>query len=252
MCLIVFSYRQHPHYPFILAANRDEFLNRPTRAMQWWAEEDNQILAGKDLQAGGTWLGITKQGKFAAITNYRDFRNLKPDSPSRGPIIIDFLKSSSDALSFLNELDRKAGMYNGFNLLIGNITDQLFYYSSFNSEIKEIQAGLHGISNAFMDTPWPKLLKARQLFSQATSQNEPDVNTMILYMADRETFPDELLPDTGIGIELERFLSSVAMKNDKYGTRSTTIVLAGKDQQVQIIEKEIDTESLQTFKFYIT
>jgi uncharacterized protein with NRDE domain len=217
--------------------------------MQWWTEEGNQILAGKDLQAGGTWLGITKQGKFAAITNYRDFRNLKTDSPSRGPIIIDFLKSNSDTLSFLHELDKKAGLYNGFNLLIGNITDQLFYYSSVNSEIKEVKAGIHGISNAFMDTPWPKLLKAKQLFSQTLTGTPPDIEKMMMILADKETFAGELLPDTGIGLEMEKFLSSIYIRNDKYGTRSSTVICVKNSYEVNIYELKRDLGQLNSFIF---
>ena len=155
MCLILFAFRVHPFYPLIVAANRDEFLERPTAAASFWSDQ-NEILAGRDLSAGGTWLGITRGGRFAAITNHRDLRRRRPNDPlSRGSLVLSALKSEPD----LKSADR----YDGFNLLFGSALD-LRYSNNIDGSLSDVSPGIHGLSNHLLNTPWPKVLKAKTGF----------------------------------------------------------------------------------------
>lgn len=241
MCLLVFSYKQHPKYDLIFATNRDEFYGRPTRPAQFW-EEHPSVLAGKDLKAGGTWLGITKDGKFSALTNYRDTSIQKEDPPSRGHLVLDFLIGDEDPEKYLQEVDKKANEYHGFNLLVGNMK-RLMYYSNQQKELIEIEPGLHGLSNKFMDTPWPKVRKAKnklqKIVKEDEDENENDVSEEKLFdlLLDHERAPDEELPDTGISKEMERAVSPIFIKTENYGTRNSTIVLVDKSGKVTFEER---------------
>lgn len=162
MCLITFSYKNHPFYKLIVAANRDEFYQRPTRAAQFWTDEQlPDILAGKDLKANGTWMGVSKTGRWGALTNYRDPSNINENAPSRGDLVLDYLKSDSNERAYLKEIKDNGKKYNGFNLLIGG-KDSLYHFSNETNSIKEIEPGIHGVSNALLDTNWPKLDHAKK------------------------------------------------------------------------------------------
>jgi uncharacterized protein with NRDE domain len=253
MCLIVFAKNVHPKYKLIFAANRDEFYNRPSEQVEFWAKYPD-LLAGKDLQAGGTWLEITKQGRFAAITNFRDLKNLKPDAPSRGNLTLDFLTSNISPEEYYAELLTKIIDYNGFNLLLGTV-DELFYFSNMTEGIKIIESGIHGISNAILDTPWPKVEKGKQQLQNLIQHEEIHAFEVIDILKNSTQAKDEDLPDTGVGIDLERMLSPIFIKSEKYGTRCSTVVMIDNDDNVKFVEKfffdGIGHFSNREFKFKI-
>jgi len=253
MCLIVFAKDVHPKYKLIFAANRDEFYNRPSEQAEFWTEYPD-LLAGKDLQAGGTWLGITKQGRFAAITNFRDLKNLKTNAPSRGKLTLDFLTSDISPTDYYAKLKPNLNNYNGFNLLLGTI-DELFYFSNMIDGLKKIETGIHGISNAILDTPWPKVKKGKQDLQKLLQQDEIHAFEVIDILKNSTTAKDEELPDTGVGLELERMLSPIFIKSEKYGTRCSSVVMVDNNNNVKFVEKfffdGIGHFSNREFKFRI-
>jgi len=234
MCLILFSYLKHPRYRLILAANRDEFYDRPTESAGFW-EEDGNILAGKDLKLGGTWLGITRNGRFAAITNYREPGSFKPDAPSRGKLVSGFLEGTAAPCDYLRAAAASAGKYNGFNILVGD-TDKLCYFSNRDGGVKELAPGLYGLSNHLLDTPWPKVQLGKRLLGAALDGDfRPDELFRILRNSIRPD--DSQLPDTGIGLDWERVLSTVFIKSPVYGTRSSTLVTVDYEGNVEFTER---------------
>lgn len=235
MCLIVFSYKQHPKYNLIFAANRDENYERPTRKAQFW-DDYPEILAGKDLKAGGTWMGITKEGDFAAITNFRDPAIQKSNPPSRGHLVLDFLKNDSDPVSYLQEVDQKAERYMGFNLLAGTV-EQLGYYSNQATNIKLLDSGLYGLSNHLLDTPWPKIKWAKNGLTQIMQDDEISEEAIFGLLADDHEAPNEELPDTGIPKDIEKKVSPIFIKSDGYGTRCSTVLLIDTEGEVTFTER---------------
>ncbi len=235
MCLIVFAYKVHKKYSLILAANRDEFFNRPTAALNVW-EDSPEIIAGRDLKEGGTWMGFNRQGRFAALTNVRNPSSIKLNSRSRGDLIAPFLSSDVDPFSYLKDVKSRIEDYNGFNLLAGD-TNDLFFISTTDKKIIKIFPGVHAVSNHTINTPWVKVEKVKEGLnkmienrqikeSQADNLNISDIESYLYtMMKNREPASDEALPDTGVGIELERQLSSVFVSMPGYGTRSTSVVL---------------------------
>jgi uncharacterized protein with NRDE domain len=235
MCLVVFANNVHKNYKFIFAANRDEFYNRPTEQAEFWTDYPD-LLAGKDLQAGGTWMGITKQGRFAAITNFRDLKNFKDVAPSRGKLTLDFLANEIEPEEYYKSLKSTLNDYNGFNLLLGNI-DELYYFSNMNYGLKKLEPGIYGLSNALLDTPWPKVEKSKQYLKKIIAQEKIHPWEVLNILHDTALAKDEELPDTGVGLELERLLSPVFTKMEKYGTRCSTVVLVDQYNNVKFIEK---------------
>lgn len=226
MCLTVFAFHTDPEYPLIFASNRDEFYERPAQPATFWYDHP-ALLAGRDLKAGGTWLGITSNHRFAAITNYRDLKSIKQNAPSRGDIVTDYLTSGLNAPDFLNKLKNKADQYNGFNLLAGTTTE-LWYYSNEQDKIVKVEPGIHSLSNAFLNTPWPKTEKAKSGFTSILQNNRDHMNPEIFeLLKDDEQFPDKFLPSTGLSIEMERRVSSIFIKSENYGTRCSTLIKAG-------------------------
>lgn len=238
MCLIVFAYNVHPSYRLILAANRDEFYERPSLPADFWEDQQN-VLAGRDLKEGGTWLGITKDGKFAAVTNYRDPSALKSNAPSRGRLVSRYLIGKQNAGGYLVDVSSQADKYNGFNLLIGDDND-LFVFSS-NGEKQKLNPGIYGLSNHNLDTPWPKVSRGKRLLKSTLDQKGTELKeALFTVLADRHIPPDSKLPSTGVGLEWERILSSMFIKSPDYGTRSSTIILIGKNRRVRFVEKNFD------------
>ena len=200
MCLIVIGWRAHPDYPLVVAANRDEFFARPSAPVDFWPEAP-QILAGRDLEAGGTWLGVTRHGRFAALTNYREGGRQHPDAPSRGALVADYLAGTADAGAYLQAVAARGGDYNGFNLFAGD-GERLGYYSNRSGEAatpRWLSPGIYGLSNHLLDTPWPKLAAAKCAFTAAL-QTLPDEAPFFSLLAVREIVPDEHLPQTGVQI----------------------------------------------------
>lgn len=227
MCLIVLAYRVHPRYPLIVAANRDEFLDRPALPAHFWTDAPH-ILAGRDLKAGGTWLGITSAGRFAALTNYRDLRVTAVSGRSRGALVRSALDGD------LSEVDGRA--FDGFNLLHGEV-DALRYSNNIDGTDVALTPGIHGLSNHLLDTPWPKVVRARECFSEAIKAEEPPMEDLFALLSDPTRAPDHTLPDTGLDLERERALSSVLIATEGYGTRCSTVVMIGSDGAVRFAER---------------
>jgi uncharacterized protein with NRDE domain len=234
MCLIAFAHNHHPYYPFILIANRDEFYNRPTSTLDYW-EDHPSIMGGRDLKAKGTWMAMNTSGAFAAITNFRDLQNLRADAKSRGDLPTDFLLKNDSAGHYLDKVHAEASQYNGFNLLVGS-TKELFHYSNYENTINKVEDGVHGLSNALLDTPWPKLSKLKTNFTQVIEKNF-EINDLLDLLADEEKANDEDLPDTGIPLELERSLSSICIRRPDYGTCCSTVVTIDGSGNVTFVEK---------------
>jgi len=235
MCLIFFSYNMHSDFRLILAANRDEFYDRPTKMLDFW-EDAPDILAGRDMKEMGTWMGITRTGRFAALTNYRDPRSLKPDAPSRGLLVSDFLSGKDSAKQYLERVQALGHEYNGFNLLVGD-AENLFYYSNKGTGIRKIFPGFYGISNHLLDTPWPKVEKGKAELAILFARKRIDIQAVFQVMADR-TYPrDDMLPDTGAGLEWERILSPLFVSSENYGTRSSSVLLIGRTGETVFAER---------------
>jgi uncharacterized protein with NRDE domain len=252
MCLITFAYKSHPEYSLILLANRDEFYARPSKAMHFW-EDHPDILAGKDLEQGGTWLGINQQGKFTAVTNYRDGLKTKANALSRGAITRDFLTSDQDPTGYLKQLLPKQDKFGDYNLLLGDQSG-IYYQSNREGAIHEIKPGTYGLSNALLDTPWPKLIKVRSELARALSNTKLSSKKLLGIMSDSTQAVTSELPDTHIPLEWEQLLSSCFIQSDKYGTRTTTLLLQKLSGETTIIEKSFGPkgfEKEQSFELMI-
>lgn len=228
MCLILLSYSSHPVYRLIFAANRDEFYDRPTAPLGFWPEASH-ILAGRDLKSGGTWLGVTKTGRICAITNFRDPAVQILDAPSRGLLVADYLKGSESPKKYLQKVREAGTRYNGFNLLAGDESG-IFCFSNRSGEISRLSPGIHGLSNHLLDTPWPKVAKGKKCLEKILSSDEIDCESIFGLLSNGDLPSDNDLPDTGVGLEWERILSPLFIKSDIYGTRSSSIVLIGKEK----------------------
>ena len=238
MCFIVFAYKVHPSYRFIAAANRDEYYERPSSPVAFW-EDAPQVLAGRDLKEGGTWMGVTRRGRFAAITNFRDPGALKTSAPSRGKLVSTFLTGSESAVSYVNRISRQAQKYNGFNLICGDHHELLVY--SNRGKIEKLEAGIYGLSNLFLDSPWPKVIKGKRALSAAMNKKGPDLEAALFkLLSDRKNAPDHKLPSTGVGLEWERLLSSIFIESPSYGTRSSSVLLIAKNKRIKLVEKVFD------------
>ncbi|MFJ7972881.1 NRDE family protein [Psychrobacillus sp. NPDC096389] len=236
MCLINFQFHTHPNYKLIVAANRDEFYDRKAEPAHFWKDAPN-LLAGRDLVGLGTWLGMTKEGKFAALTNYRDPSAVGSGKVSRGEIVQKFLVGSLSSKEYLQSLNRDKEKYSGFNVIIGD-AEKLYYYNNIEGEITEIIPGTHGLSNKFLNTAWPKVEKGREsLKAYSSSKMELDVDELFTMMTDSEVARDEELPNTGVGVELERQLSPLFIKIPNYGTRCSTVILVDNNNHITFSER---------------
>jgi len=236
MCLITFAYNHHPGYRLVLAANRDEFLDRPTAPLGYHYPGE-RILAGRDLRSGGTWLGVAADGRLAAITNYRDPSRLMNPSPSRGEIILDYLRSGLAAEAFLEKFSPRAGRYSGFNLLLAD-SAHLVYYSNINNRSTSLPPGVYGLSNHLLDTPWPKVERAKMLLTGTLAENKViDHEAFFQLLADRTCPEDALLPDTGIGLEWERLLGPICIHSPTYGTRSSSLLTITDTGRAELCER---------------
>ncbi|MCA1557792.1 MAG: NRDE family protein [Acidobacteria bacterium] len=234
--MILLAHRAHREYPLILAANRDEFYERPTAQAHFWAAAPD-TLAGLDLERGGTWLGVTRRGRIAAITNYREPQAKIKDAPSRGLLVSRFLSSDEEPEQYLSQLSASASRYNGFNLIVG-ASSPLCYFSNRIDAPAEIPPGIHGLSNHLLDTPWPKVERGMKALSEAVAlEGQLSVEAMFKVLADEARAEDLALPETGVGLELERVLSPLFIRSPVYGTRSSTIVLINHYQEVIFIER---------------
>ncbi|MBL6447195.1 NRDE family protein [Fulvivirga sp. 29W222] len=239
MCLILFAYKTHPKYKLVVAANRDEFYSRPTEPAMFW-EDKPLILAGKDLTAGGTWMGVSKQGKISMLTNYRDLKNIKQNAPSRGHLVSDFLENEVSAYDYLQRIAKNGNQYNGFNLICGTV-DELYYYGNYKAGIYPITSGYHGLSNALLDTQWPKVDKGMNKLREVLKAVNIDPGHLFESLYDDIKAPEHLLPDTGVGIERESMLSPMFIKSPDYGSRCSTVLLVSNDNDVRYLERTYNT-----------
>lgn len=244
MCLIFLSIDDHPKYKLIVAANRDEFYQRKTAPVAEWQDHPN-VIGGRDLEAHGTWMAMTKDGKIGMVTNYRDLKNINPNAPSRGHLVTDFLFNNDNPEPYLKEIHLKASAYNGFNLIIGS-ADQLYYYSNYQSRIKKLTKGFYGLSNHLLETPWPKVARGKEKMGAVLSKADVDPHAIFNVLLDERIAADDQLPDTGLDIERERALSAMFIKTPNYGTRCSTVVLVDNNNTVSYIERVYD---LKTFAF---
>lgn len=234
MCLLLIVKNNHPDFKLIIAANRDEFYNRPAEPAAFW-KNFPFLLAGKDVQGGGTWLGLTRGGRFSALTNFRDLKNINPDAPTRGKLTLDFLTGKDSPSVYYEKIKGSAGLYKEFNLITGIGTD-LFYFSNVSGEFKELSDGIYGLSNSLLDDPWPKVMQIKKVFLEKMKDIK-NPWSLVDTLADNSPFEDALLPDTGVGIELERTLSPVFVKTPVYGTRCSTVIFVSENNEVSFAER---------------
>jgi uncharacterized protein with NRDE domain len=226
MCIIFIAFEAREDYPLILAANRDEFYNRPTAGAGWW-DDAPDVFAGRDLVGGGTWLGLTRSGRFAAVTNYRDPAG-RVGTISRGNLVADFLRSDAPAGEYMEVVRARAAEFSGFNLVAGEINEirrELFYYSNRGDEIRKLDGGIYGLSNHLLDTPWPKVGGGKARFEGLIKRTAFNKEDLFELLTDDALAPDEALPDTGVGLEIERALSAIFIKTPVYGTRCSTVLM---------------------------
>ena len=236
MCLINFCFQAHDRYKLVIAANRDESFQRPTQQAHYWKDAPS-ILAGRDLEKMGTWLGVTKTGRIAALTNFRDPSEKTEGKQSRGDIVRDFLEGSQSPKVFMSELQRQKDQYPGFNLLAGT-ADELLYYSNRRDEIETVTPGIHSLSNAFLNTPWPKTEKGKAYLEECL-RHSPATHTDCLFsfLQDGKWAADEELPSTGVSLDWERKLSPLFINSEDYGTRSSTVLIIDQMNHVTFTER---------------
>jgi uncharacterized protein with NRDE domain len=243
MCLLVFAYRQHPNYELVVCANRDEAYDRASSPARYW-EDAPQVLAGRDLEKGGTWMGISSTGRFAALTNFRDPAQRDPSAPSRGLIVSDFLRGAEPAQPYLAELAPRSRGYNDFNLFLRDATG-CFYFSSRSGNVVKLGPGLYGISNELLDVPWPKVVRAKAALAKTLRETdwiEPE--QLLSLLADRSLPDDAALPDTGVGLEWERVLAPAFIVAPHYGTRASTVLLIEYNGRATFVERSYAPEGL--------
>ena len=233
MCLIVVAWRVRPGMPLVVAANRDEWRDRPAEPAHWWPEE--QILAGRDLKAGGTWMGVTREGRFAAVTNFRDPADKRSTALSRGGLVTEYLLSLDTPREFARRLAARVPDYNGFNLILGDGAS-LVFFGSREGEARDITPGVHGLSNHLLDEPWPKVVRGRRAMESALSDEDP-APSLFEMLSDPDGAPDVVLPNTGIGLAWERRLAAPLITGDDYGTRASTVVTFSAAGEVSFEER---------------
>ena len=242
MCLLALAWNAHPRYRLVLAANRDEWHARPAARLAPWPEAPT-LLAGRDLQAGGTWLGLGEDRRFGVVTNFREGAPPRPAAPSRGGLIPAFLAGRQPAADFLDGLSGTATAYAGFNLLLGDAR-QLWYASNRAAPFaRPLPAGVYGLGNGLIDTPWPKLLRLRQgLADWSHGGAAGRLSALFELLADRQRVPHDQLPRTGLEPEWEHLLSSPFVHHPDYGTRCSTVVLIGHDGSLETIERSFSAD----------
>jgi uncharacterized protein with NRDE domain len=241
LCLIVLAWKARADLPLAVAANRDEWRARPTEPAHWWPDHP-ELLAGRDLEAGGTWMGITRSGRFAAVTNFRDPSDKRSTARSRGGLVAEFLRGHDAPEPYLSRLATRASEYNGFNLIVGD-GESLWYFGSRENEARSIAPGIHGLSNHLLDEPWPKVVRGRAAMEEALRERDP-APQLFAMLSDSRGAPDESLPDTGVGIAWERRLASALITGPEYGTRSSTVLSVNVEGAVRFEEHTLGADGV--------
>lgn len=240
MCLILFAWNEHPEAALVLAANRDEYYGRPSRPARWWPELPG-VLGGRDLAGGGTWFGVDRQGRWAAVTNIRDPRALVAQGRSRGELVREYLAGTETPRACLDRVAAAAGAYRPFNLLVGS-PGELGYFGSRSGPPQLLAPGLYGLSNAGLDTPWPKVAGGRAALGRQLKPGALEEKSLLALLADGTPAPDETLPDTGVGLERERQLSPRFIHSPGYGTRCSTLLLLFRDGRARFVEQTFQAD----------
>jgi uncharacterized protein with NRDE domain len=237
MCLVLLLHDTHPDYRLIVAANRDEFYDRPTLPAALWPDAPG-LVAGRDLRAGGTWLGIDRTGRFAAVTNYRQGQREPAASRSRGHLVSDYLIGRMSPRAHIARIQRDAEQYNGFNVIAGD-AEEVVYFSNREGVARVLAPGVYGLSNHLLDTPWPKVTAGKVALGELARETAAPrlMEELFARLSDRTRPADSLLPETGIGPEWERLLSSAFIASADYGTRSSTVVLVNRDGRTTFAER---------------
>lgn len=242
MCLVVLAIRQSPQYPLILAGNRDEFHRRPTQKAGWWPDRP-EVIGGRDLQAGGTWLALHRNGRFATVTNYRDAEPVSPTLRSRGHLVTDFLKSNLTALDYLDTID--GDKYAGFNLIAGD-DKKVAYRSNRGADARELPPGVYGLSNALLDGRWDKVERSKQRLSALLDRDAVNETTVLHLLDDRALGPVEEVDSTNLSFTLAHAISAPFIVTPDYGTRSSTVVFADHEGRWHITERRFDADGNST------
>ncbi|MEW9052175.1 MAG: NRDE family protein [Neobacillus sp.] len=250
MCLVLFAYHAHPEFKLIVAANRDEFYQRPTAPAHYW-DDVPEILAGRDLEKMGTWMGVTKTGRFAALTNYRDPNEMTEGKHSRGEVVANALMYYGKTKEYMESLEKTPSLYPGYNLLAGD-SDSLYYYSNVGQELRKVEPGIHGVSNHLLNSEWPKVQIGKEGMSALLQEKQGNLTEKLFtLLQNADPAPDELLPKTGISLEWERMLSPLFIKSEGYGTRSSTVLFMS-DNEIQYIERVFTKDDVTEQKFTIS
>ena len=245
MCLLVIAWRSHPRYRLVVAGNRDEFHERPAAPLGWWGDAPD-VLGGRDLRAGGTWLAFARSGRFGLVTNFRDASGAPPGAPSRGELVPAFLHGAKPAAGFLSGLLPGIREYAGFNLLLGD-THGLHYCCNVGDEgPRELVPGIYGLSNHQLDEPWPKLVRTRQRFAAELAHDDPAPVTLFDVLADRVPAVADDLPATDLPVDLERALSAPFVRHERYGTRCSTLAFVAHDGRTRVHERRFDASGAQS------
>jgi uncharacterized protein with NRDE domain len=255
MCLVLLAWRVHPDFPLVFAGNRDEAYARPSAAAGFWAD-DPGIFGGRDLEKGGTWLGVTRGGRLAAVTNYRDGTAARTAPRSRGELVANFLRGADDPRAYLGRVAARASDYGGFALIVSDL-QRMYWLSNRGQGIGEVPPGVHGLSNHLLDTPWPKVTRGRERLSALMNSDEAKlVAGLQEVLADRTVAADPELPDTGVGLQRERELSPSFVAGERYGTRASTVLLVSRGNEVVCVERRFGPrgvpqgEAAQRFALY--
>jgi uncharacterized protein with NRDE domain len=240
MCLLVLAWQAHPKYPLIVAANRDEYHERPAAPLAPWPAPDH-ILAGRDLRAGGTWLGLDRTRRFGVVTNFRERQRPRRSAPSRGNLIPAYLREHQRAGDWLGGLETDAPGYSGFNLLLSDAGSLWYACNRAERFARPLEPGIYGLSNEFLDTPWPKLGRVRARFQAWLGEPAADAAALFGMLDDRTPTPDAQLPQTGLPAEWERTLSSPFVLDATYGTRCSTVLLLEPSGAVYLAERRFDS-----------
>ena len=251
MCLILMALSSHPTYPLIVVANRDEFYARPTADATFW-DDAPHVLAGRDLREGGTWLGVSRSGRFAAVTNFRG-PDVPPAAPvSRGQLVGDFLLGNQDTAGYLATVAENGHHYRGFNLVAGTSADIHYYANRGDRRPEAVTPGIHALSNHLLNTPWPKVERAKAHLSALLARERVETGALLDLLLDQTPATETELPDTGVGLERERQLSPIFIRTAEYGTRSSTLLLIDAEGEVSFTERTFvggHPQSQRSFEF---
>jgi uncharacterized protein with NRDE domain len=244
MCLLVLAWQSHPRYRLIVAANRDEFHDRPSVPLGWWADEPS-ILAGRDLRGAGTWMGVARSGRYGIVTNFRELERPATDAPSRGDLVTSFLTAASPE-EYFDDLHQRSSRYAGFNLLLGGPRSLHYYSNRGGSAAQSLERGIYGLSNHWLDSPWPKLLRTRARLAELIAADDVTPSALFTLLGDRTPADLDETPDTGLPAEWERALSSPFVVHERYGTRCSTVLLVEHDGRTTMHERRFDEDARMT------